>query len=327
MSQRVLITGASGFVGSHVARFMANENYDVTAICRDQHSGNTQRIVGFENVHIVFHDLRQQISESKWRSEIGDVDFVLHLAANSHVERSIHAPLDFIQDNVLGTANLLDAVRLYNGGATKRFINFSTDEVYGPAPVGYDHKESDRHYPSNPYSASKSGQEAIGHSYFITYKIPVITTNTMNIYGEGQHPEKFISMCIKNFKEGKPQVIHSKLHDGVTDTVDRSMVESFGSRYWLYVSNVASALHFLMHNSKPGHAYNIVGDVEKNNEEVALDIAKILQVKPKLVYQDFHRTRPGHDRRYALDGFKMRNMGWTPSVDYLTGLRLTVLGQ
>jgi len=325
MREKVLITGASGFVGSHVTKYMANLGYEVVALCRDQHSGNAQRIAGIPNVKIVFHDLRQQISGAKWHQEIGKVDYVFHIAANSHVERSIHSPLEFVYDNVIGTANLLEAIRFNNRDEVKKFFNFSTDEVYGPAPTGYDHTESDRHRPSNPYSGSKSAQESIAYSYYITYGIPVVTTNTMNIYGEGQHPEKFISMCIQNFKKGKPQIIHSLLKNNLETTMDRNMVESFGSRYWLYVENVSSALHFLMSRGLPGHTYNIVGDVEKNNEEVALDISTIMGLEPSLIYQDFHRSRPGHDRRYALDGFKMRNMGWIPSISYMDGLKRTVL--
>jgi dTDP-glucose 4,6-dehydratase len=304
---------------------MAGLGYNVIAMCRDQHSGNVQRIVGVDNVRIVFHDLRQQVSFAKWKSEVGSVDYVLHIAANSHVERSIHSPLDFVYDNVVGTANLLEAVRHYGMDSLRLFFNFSTDEVYGPAPVGYDFKETDRHYPSNPYSGSKSGQEAIAYSYYVTYGIPLITTNTMNVFGEGQHPEKFISMCIENFSNKKPQRIHSLLKNNLNETVDRGMVESFGSRYWLYVDNVSDALNFLIGRGRAGEAYNIVGDVERNNEEVALDIAGILGVEPHLIYQDFHRSRPGHDRRYALDGFKMRNLGWRPVVGYGEGLRRTVL--
>lgn len=326
MSKRILITGASGFVGSHVTRYMSEHGYDVVAMCRDQHSGNAQRIVGLKNVKILFHDLRQQISYSKWQSEIGNIDYVLHIAANSHVERSIHNPLDFVYDNVVGTANLLEAVRNYGRDSLKMFFNFSTDEVYGPAPFGYDHKESDRHRPSNPYSGSKSGQEAIAYSYYVTYGIPLITTNTMNVYGEGQHNEKFISMCIENFSNKKPQRIHSLLKNNLNETLDRELVESFGSRYWIYVENVSSALNFLMKKGRAGETYNIVGDVEKNNEEIALDIARLLNVEPTLIYQDFHKSRPGHDRRYALDGFKMKNLGWSPLISYEDGLRKTVEG-
>jgi dTDP-glucose 4,6-dehydratase len=326
MTKNILITGASGFVGSHVTRYMSGLGYSVVALCRDQHSGNAQRLVGIENVRIVFHDLRQQISFAKWKSEIGDVDYVLHIAANSHVERSIHSPLDFVYDNVVGTANLLEAVRHHSRDSLKMFFNFSTDEVYGPAPIGYDFKETDRHRPSNPYSGSKSAQESIAYSYYVTYGIPLITTNTMNVYGEGQHPEKFISMCIENFGNKKPQRIHSLLKNNLNETQDRDMVESFGSRYWLYVENVANALDFLMVKGKSGETYNIVGDVERNNEEVALDVAKLLGVEPHLIYQDFHKSRPGHDRRYALDAFKMRNLGWTPRIGYEEGLRRTVEG-
>jgi dTDP-glucose 4,6-dehydratase len=325
MSERILITGASGFVGSHVTRYMSSKGYEIVGLCRDQHSGNAQRIAGIPNIKIVFHDLRQQISSTKWSSEIGKIDYIFHIAANSHVERSIHSPLDFVYDNVVGTANLLEAVRFYNRDDLKGFFNFSTDEVYGPAPLGYDHTESDRHRPSNPYSGTKSAQESIAYSYFITYGIPVITTNTMNIFGEGQHPEKFISMCIENFSNKKPQIIHSLLKNNLDYTEDKNMVESFGSRYWLYVENVSSALNFLIKSGLPGHTYNIVGDIEKNNEEVALDIANIMDVEPKLIYQDFHKSRPGHDRRYALDGFKLKNMGWKPEINYTEGLKRTVL--
>lgn len=197
----VLITGASGFLGSHfVEEVLVNTDWNIVALCRLTYVGDMERIVSSlhvkENAHrikIVYHDLKFELPPHTVEA-IGEVDYVAHIAANSHVTRSISHPKQFVEDNVMGTLNLLEWYRKYSPKAL--FINYLTDEVFGPAPDGYDFKEDDRWRPSNPYSASKAGQGALGISYYNTYKLPIIHTYTMNLFGERQHKEKFVALAI-----------------------------------------------------------------------------------------------------------------------------------
>jgi dTDP-glucose 4,6-dehydratase len=193
----------------------------------------------------------------------------------------------------------------------KMFVQFSTDEVYGAAPVGTNHEEWAPIIPSNPYSASKACQEAIAISYWRTYGIPVVITNTMNLFGQMQDPEKYIARLISRIDSGEEVTVHG---------TERNI----GSRYYLHARNMADALLFIV-NNLPAHKfgevdrpdrYNIVGDVEINN----MDMAKIVATKlnKPLIYkfEDFHQTRPGHDRRYALEGTKLKDLGWQAPLDF-----------
>jgi len=265
-------------------------------------------------VKCVFHDLKAPINEGV-DLLIGDIDYVLHLAASSHVDRSIEDPVLFAMDNVVGTTHILDWAQKRKN--IKKFINFSTDEVFGPADIGYAHKEDDPHKPSNPYSASKSGQSSMGTAFFITYGLPVITTFTMNNFGERQHPEKLLPRTISSVVKQKPMPIFSKLDKN-------GKLEAVGSRYWMHCQNTASAMKFLLEKGVPGEAYNVIGFDEFTNLEIAEKIAVIIgkPLIPKFV--DFHKTRPGHDRRYALDGTKLKNLGWEPEITFDKALEKTV---
>ncbi|QQG39014.1 MAG: GDP-mannose 4,6-dehydratase [Candidatus Woesearchaeota archaeon] len=322
--KKILITGAAGFVGHHtVEHILKNTDWQIVALVRLNTIGDINRLMDIEVIRndssngrilFIYHDLNFAINPDVAK-RIGHVDYIVHMAANSHVDRSIKEPLDFFYDNVIGTVNLLEFARNYNPQA--KFINFGTDEVFGPAPDDYNFKEDDTYKPSNPYSASKAGQLDAGIAYFVTFKLPIITTHAMNIFGERQNSEKFIPMCMKNILAGKPQIIHAQLDE-------KGNVKGVGSRFWLHARNAADAVLFLLEKGVPGEKYNIVGDIELKNDELCKKIGGILGKEPVLQYIDFHKTRPGHDRRYSLDGSKLNKLGWKPPVNFEDSLRKTI---
>lgn len=331
---RILISGAAGFLGSHLVTYLLEKtDWEIVSLDRYDTSGNINRlaeIIGDDEekkkrLTVVYHDLKAPLNEFT-DAAIGDIDYVVHMAASSHVDRSITDPLSFVMDNVVGTTNLLNWARQRDfadwrssgkTGSIKKIINFSTDETMGPAPIGYAHTEDDPHKPSNPYAASKAGQEDIGYSFNITYGLPVITTRTMNNFGQRQHPEKLVPRTIRSIMNGTPMPIFAELDAN-------GELKAVGSRYWLHAQNTADAVFFLLSEGNPGETYNVIGFDELTNLEMAERIASIIG-KPLIPeFVDFHATRPGHDRRYALDGDKMRAMGWKPILSFEDGLKQTV---
>lgn len=314
MNKRILLTGAAGFVGSHVAKYLIeNTSFDVVCLIRLNKTGYLKNLKEYsENSRLsfVYHDLKFDLNESV-REAIGYIDYILHLGANSHVDRSIACPKEFFEDNLIGTVNLLEFVRLYMPNV--RFINFSTDEVYGSAPEGYKYKEEDRFRPSNPYSASKACQNMAGFAYFNTYGLDIINTYTMNIFGPNQNSEKLIPKAIKYAKERKPMPVFAELEDG--------KLVGVGSRHWLDVRNVGESLVFLLEKGVKGESYNIVGTDELTNEDIVVKINTLLGTEPLIEFVDFHKTRPGHDRRYAIDGTKLSKLGWTPKLSFEEGIK------
>ena len=322
--KRILITGAAGFVGSHVLKYlMTNTDMEIVALIRLNHAGDANRLAstqGHERVTYVYHDLKYTIN-SDLRERIGHVDYILNLAANSHVDRSITHPKEFFEDNVLGAVNMLEFLRLHMPKA--RYINFNTDEVYGAAPEGYKYKEDDRFDPSNPYSASKACQTMACISYKKTYRqdasdphsapLDIINTYTMNIFGPEQNKEKLIPKAIYNAKNRIPMPVFAEL--------DGEKLVGVGTRHWLHVDNVGEALVFILEHGITGESYNIVGTDELSNEDVVRTVNEVLGTEPLIEYVDFHATRPGHDRRYAIDGAKLAELGWTPLKDFKQGLR------
>jgi len=313
MSKQILLTGAAGFVGHHVLRyFLENTSYGIVCLVRLNNAGNLRNIAFAANedrVKFIYHDLKFIIHDVL-REEIGPIDYILHLGANSHVDRSVINPREFFEDNIMGTVNLLDFMRLHHPQA--RLINFSTDEVYGPAPQEHKFKEFERFRPSNPYSASKAAQIEAGYSYFTTFGLDIISTFTMNIFGPNQHPEKLIPKAMRYAKKRKEMPVFAELHD--------NKLVGVGSRHWLHVSNIGPALDLLLRRGIKGEYYNIGGTEEFTNEEVVLHINKILGTKPLIKFVDFHKCRPGHDRRYALDSTKFAQLGFVPITNFYDGL-------
>ena len=316
--KRVLITGGAGFIAHHlIGHILETTDWEIIALDRLDYSGNLNRLhdlmISFmpetkRRVKIVHHDLKAELNPLV-RSEIGDVDYILHLAAGSHVDRSIDYPMEFVMDNVVGTCNILEFARLQPN--LERFVYFSTDEIFGPAPNGIKYKEEDRYNSTNPYSATKAGGEELAVAFQNTYGLPIYITHTMNVFGERQHPEKFIPMTIKNVRDGGTVTIHSDS----TRTIP-------GSRHYIHAEDVASAVLFLLNYEgtfEPtwGGAkcpkFNIVGSEELNNLQLAQIIAEAQDKELKYELVDFHSARPGHDLRYALDGDKMKSIGWTPA--------------
>ena len=279
------------------------------------YAGNLNRLTDIDiwekekhRVKFIWHDLKSPISETTHKM-IGDLDYIWHLAAESDVSRSLENSIPFVMSNVVGTANLLEYVKKYQPNIEK-FVTFSTDEVMGPAPFGVDYKEGDTCNPSNPYSASKEGQEAISKAFAFSFGLPVMVTRTMNCIGERQHPEKFIPKTVKAILNNEKVVIHG-------------LPGNISSRKWIHARNVCDALIFLMdkgetiekkYQNDPSHGiYHIVGE-ERNTLELANRISRIIkgiELEPsEIEYVDFHRTRPGHDLRYSLDGSKLKSLGF-----------------
>ena len=213
--KKVLITGGAGFIAHHIiAYIIKNTDWEIVTIDRLDISGNLNRLHEIldnfspedkKRLKIVFHDLKAEVN-SQIMSAIGEPDIILHLAAASHVDRSISYPMEFVLDNVVGTVNLLDFARKLK--KIERFVYFSTDEIFGNAPEGISYSEYDRYNSTNPYSATKAGGEELAVAYENTYNLPIYITHTMNVFGERQHPEKFIPMCIKKIRDGESVTIH-----------------------------------------------------------------------------------------------------------------------
>lgn len=319
MSKTILVTGGAGFIAHHVIEeILDNTDWNIVSLDRLDFSGNLNRlqeVVGSrkdkKRVKVVHHDLKAPLNP-QITSSIGKVNYVAHLAAGSHVDRSIDYPMEFVLDNVVGTANILEYAKTLD--TLDKFVYFSTDEVFGPAPGEVKYKENDRYNSTNPYSASKAGAEELVVAFENTYQMPNIITHTMNVFGERQHPEKFIPMCINKVLKGEKIWIHG----------NKEKTEA-GSRHYIHAKDVASALLFLLNNDTPSvpdetgikcPKYNIVGSEEIDNLSLALYISAVLKKKLNYEIIDFHSSRPGHDLRYALCGDKMKSIGWTPSEVY-----------
>jgi len=313
----VLITGGAGFIGHHlVEHILRNTDWEIVTLDRLDCSGNLGRLPEIRDwdkhrsrVRFVWHDLKAPISH-QIAHQIGPVNIILHLAAGTHVDRSIEDPTLFVMDNVLGTVNLLEYARRL---PLQRFLYFSTDEVFGPAPEATAYKEWARYNSGNPYAATKAGAEELCVAYANTYRVPVLITHCMNVFGERQHPEKWIPKLIRAVRDGTTV----KIHADPTKTKP-------GSRFYIHARNVAAAVLFVLEHGEPGDKYNIVGEREVDNLELAELVAK--HVGRKLSYElvDFHSSRPGHDLRYALDGSKLAAMGWKLPVAFEKSLERVV---
>ena len=323
----ILVTGGAGFIGSNfVLEWLAHERTPVVNLDKLTYAGN------LDNLSAIANDARHIFE----RGDITDRGLIMrllhqhrpraivHFAAESHVDRSIHDPGDFVQTNIVGTFNLLECARHYwagLGAEAKRgfvFLHVSTDEVYGSlTPDDPRFCETTRYSPNSPYSASKAGADHLARAYHHTYGLPVIITNCSNNYGPRQFPEKLIPLMILNAIAGKALPVYG---DGLN------------VRDWLFVSDHCSALRLVLASGKPGHTYNIGGDAEMTNLD-ALDVlcAALDEIKPRSPYRPhrnlirFVTDRPGHDRRYAIDASKIRGeLGWTPGESFASGVRKTI---
>ena len=317
--QTILITGGAGFIGHHIInKFLSNTNYHLISLDRLDYSGTYNRIQEIidnnplwrKRIKIVWHDLKAEINPIT-KKQIGNPEIILHVAAASHVDRSIENPISFVLDNVVGTVNLLEFAR--KNKKLKKFLYFSTDEVFGPAPNNIRYSENDRYRSTNPYAATKAGAEELCVAYTNTYKMPIMITHTMNVFGERQHPEKFIPRIINSLIKKNEIIIHS----------DKTKKKP-GSRFYIHADDVADAVLFLLSKGKIDQKYNIVGSKEISNLDLAKIIAKHLNKKLKFKMVDFHTARPGHDLRYALSGEKLKKMGWQPKKNIEKRIKQTV---
>ncbi len=323
--KRILLSGISGFVGSHLmSHLLKNTDYEIVGIASWRHKGMPTRVAEDENykkdidrVTIITHDLSAPLTPDLIE-RIGHIDIILNLASDSHVDRSITDPVPFITNNVALAINMLEFARICK---PELFIQFSTDEVYGQANKDEYHKEWDAIKPSNPYSASKAAQEAIAIAYWRTYSVPLIITNTMNIYGQYQDKEKFVPLVIDKIMRGETVYIH-----GYPDKKEA------GTRFYLHARNIADAVTYIIENveaklypeiDRP-ERFNVVGEVELDNLTLAQKIADILGKELKYEIVSFHASRPGHDLRYALDGKKLQDYGHKYPVSFEDSLQATV---
>lgn len=329
---KVLLTGASGFVGSHMLRhLLVNTDWEIVAPVTFRHKGLPARIASSvcdqpdwaRRVDIVHWDLTSPADPLTLR-RIEGCSVFFNVASESHVDRSIAEPGAFIQNNVRLMINVLDAARQVQPSLV---LQMSTDEVYGPAYGGYAHREWDAVIPSNPYSASKAAQEAIATAYWRTYGVPLVITNTMNIIGEMQDPEKFVPMIIRNLRDRRPVTVHVS-PEGVP-----------GSRFYLHARNLADAWLFLAGDliervpaypdvQRP-YRVHIVGERETDNVRMVYIVGQKMgltpdEVEPLVQPVSFHAARPGHDLRYALNGSRLAGLGWRAPVSMDDALDRTV---
>ena len=318
MSKRILITGGAGFIAHHlIDKILKTTDWEIVTLDRLDFSGNLNRLNEItsslsleekKRIKVVHHDLKAALNP-EIISAIGEINYISHLAAGSHVDRSIKYPLNFVMDNVVGTAHILDYARKLD--SLDMFAYFSTDEVFGPAPKDINYKENDRYNSTNPYSATKAGAEELVVAFENTYGLPSIITHTMNVFGERQSCEKYIPMVIKKVIDDDEVIIHANKEKTIA-----------GSRHYIHAEDVSNALLFLydydlssLKKDKTGikcQKFNIVGKDEIDNLELAQFIAKVQNKNLRYEMVDFHSSRPGHDLRYSLDGSKMKKMGWEP---------------
>lgn len=318
-SKVALVTGGAGFIGHHlIQHIFKTTDWQVVCLDRLDTSGNLNRLSEilnndkniFSRFKFIFHDLKAEIN-SQLAKQIGSPNYIFHLAASSHVDRSIQDPLSFVMDNVVGTCNLFNFLRQLDN--LEYVQNFSTDEVFGDAKPNQYFNEWDVHRPKNPYSATKSGAESLGIAFHNTYKLPVVTTNCMNVFGERQHPEKFLPNCIKKLLHDEIVLIHS--YPGCAKS---------GTRFYVHARNVADVSLFLVFNGVWGEKYNLVGQKEVSNLELAQMVAKYMNKELKYEMVDFHSNRPGHDLRYALKDNKLVHLQYEYPIDFETSLRKTI---
>jgi dTDP-glucose 4,6-dehydratase len=323
----ILVTGAAGFIGSNfVLDWFNQSDEEVISLDLLTYAGNLENLLTLDfnpYHHFVKGDIRDKTLVSELLKKF-QVRAVVHFAAESHVDRSIQSPADFIETNIVGTYHLLETVRVYWGNLNAsqkqsfRFLHVSTDEVYGSLKKSDDaFTEENRYEPNSPYSASKAASDHLVRAWHHTYGLPVVTTNCSNNYGPYHFPEKLIPLCILNALKDKPLPIYG----------DGQQI-----RDWLYVKDHCSAIRVVLEKGQLGETYNVGGYNEKTNLEVVEILCAILdELKPKadgssyITQITYVKDRPGHDRRYAIDAAKLeRDLNWKPKETFETGIRKTI---
>ncbi len=302
---RILITGGAGFIGSNFTEYMLKKYKNLKLEVFDlltyaSNPDTIKRFGEYKNFKFIKGDIRDIKEVDK---AVKNADAVINFAAETHVDRSIINPDIFVETNVKGTNNLLEAAKKYR---VKKFIQISTDEVYGSIKSGKS-KEGDQIDPTSPYSASKAAADLIALSYYKTFNVPVVITRSSNNFGPYQHPEKFIPLFITNALEDKDLPLYG---DGKN------------VRNWIYVGDNCRGIDYVLRKGRNGEVYNIGGNVEVPNIEVAKEITRILH-KPGTLIKPV-KDRPAHDRRYALDSAKIKKMGWKPKYNFNQALKKTI---
>ncbi len=321
--QTILITGGAGFIGSHVVRLFVRQHPEYKVINLDAltYAGNLENLKDLADApNYVFE--HGDICDAPFLEQLFkkyDIEGVIHLAAESHVDRSITDPLSFVRTNVMGTVTLLNAARNHWKGVEggKRFYHVSTDEVYGSLGEEGFFTEQTAYDPRSPYSASKASSDHFVRAYWHTYHLPVVMSNCSNNYGPNHFPEKLIPLMISNIRHGKPLPVYG---DGKN------------VRDWLWVKDHATAIHTIFHTGRLGETYNIGGNNEWRNIDLVEKICDIMDEllgRPQGTARQlitFVKDRPGHDQRYAIDASKLRDeLGWEPSIKAEEGFRETAL--
>ena len=302
---KILVTGVTGFIGSHFGRLALGGGHNVIGFARQSDTRNIRRIEDYQHssrFRLVYGDLTGDIS-----GLLEGADAVVHFAARTFVDHSILDPEPFIQSNIVGTYKLLEQARKYQ---PKRYLQVSTDEVYGAILEG-SYKEDARLNPTNPYASTKAAADMLCLSYWNTYKLPIIITRTENNYGPWQHPQKAMPVFVRHALQNEKLPVYG---DGKH------------RRMWLHVEDHCRAILHLLEKGAPGEIYHVAGEEELENAELARRILDILGKPPGLIsFVPDHNIRPGHDRRYALDVTKLRNTGWKPSHTLKDGLEKTIV--
>jgi len=317
----ILITGGAGFIGSHVVRLFVNKypSYRIVNLDKLTYAGNLANLKDIEDKPN-YEFVKGDITDDKFIMELfneKEFDGVIHLAAESHVDRSISNPTAFVYTNVIGTVNLLNAARnIWADSRRKLFYHISTDEVYGSLGQQGFFTEKTRYDPHSPYSASKAGSDHFVRAYHDTYGLPVVVSNCSNNYGSYQFPEKLIPLFINNIKHNKPLPVYGK-GENIRD--------------WLWVEDHAAAIDVIFHHGRKGQTYNIGGFNEWKNIDLIRLICRIMDRKlgrpdgesGKLI--TFVKDRAGHDLRYAIDATKLKSeLGWKPSLQFEEGIEKTI---